>query len=286
MAVHSSSGMVSVGVRLILPAQLTRMSIFPNCARASSRTRSNEERSHTSEARRRVCRPIASIAAAVSSTCCWRRAVAITSAPASASPSESARPMPDDPPVTTATFPSRLSSCELMLLSLSKPAVMRPKAQSRISDEEDIFAIDPVVSVLKFSGEVTRKHCVEIGVAKPDAFNLFARKLSWAPRNVEAAFRRCVDKMRRRTQIARKIGVRFNSRQSCRSAVVAILADQFVDGFVFAELLHAWCKNDQVSAVGQRHAGAIDGFVAQPRGVKLMRVEIDDGLGERLVNDF
>jgi len=43
---------------------------------------------------------------------------------------------------------------------------------------------------------------------------------------------------------------------------------------------------DQVGAIGQRHSSPIDGFVAEPSGVKLMRIEIDDRLSDRLIEDF
>ena len=55
---------------------------------------------------RSVRRPRRSISDATSSTSARRRAVATTSAPASARPSAIARPMPLVPPDTTATSPA------------------------------------------------------------------------------------------------------------------------------------------------------------------------------------
>ncbi len=113
---QSSSGNVSVGARLILPALLTRMSTLPKRETVSASSFSRDPRSCMSQVRRRVARPRASISAAVSSTCSWRRAEATTSAPASASPRLMARPMPEVPPTTTAILPS---SCKD--LSISSP---------------------------------------------------------------------------------------------------------------------------------------------------------------------
>ena len=64
----------------------------------------SEASSRTSHAIRSVRRPRCSISAATSSTSGWRRAVATTSAPASARPSASTRPMPLVPPTTTAVL--------------------------------------------------------------------------------------------------------------------------------------------------------------------------------------
>ena len=47
--------------------------------------------------------------------------------------------------------------------------------------------------------------------------------------------------------------------------------------------LHAGREDDELGAIGQRHAGAIDGLVAEPGAVKLAGIEIDDGLADRLV---
>ena len=71
-----------------------------------------------------------------------------------------------------------------------------------------------------------------------------------------------------------------------RRAAIAVFADERVDALVFAELVHAGREDDELGAVGQRHAGAVDGLVADPGGVKLAGIEIDDGLADLLVDDF
>lgn len=108
IAAHSSSGISRAGVRLIEPAQLIRMSTRPNAARTASRAWVTDLRSVTSIGVFRERRPRRSISHTVSSTASRRREHGTTSAPASARPIASALPMPDVPPVMTATFPSRL----------------------------------------------------------------------------------------------------------------------------------------------------------------------------------
>jgi hypothetical protein len=107
MRCQSASFISSVGTRLVMPAALTTMSTRPNVLSTSSRTRTSDSPSDTSEVMRRVRRRRASISPATSSTSVCRRAVATTSAPASASPSASVRPMPLVPPTTTAVRPWR-----------------------------------------------------------------------------------------------------------------------------------------------------------------------------------
>ena len=107
MAAHSSSETSRLGVRLVRPAAFSRMSTLPKACRTASRSFSRDTRSVTSEGTRRLRRPLASTALAVSSTTSARREVATTSAPASARPMAMARPRPEVPPRTTATLPAR-----------------------------------------------------------------------------------------------------------------------------------------------------------------------------------
>src|SRR4051812_27226035 len=105
---QSSSVMSMVATFLLIPAAYTTMSIRPNAFWMASAALPSDDRSSTSVSSRSVLRPMVSISAATSSTRGARRAVATTSAPASASPSASTRPIPLVPPTTTATRPSRL----------------------------------------------------------------------------------------------------------------------------------------------------------------------------------
>ena len=104
---QSFSGKSRVGARWLYPAELTRMSTFPNVLTIDSSKRSREARSVTSEVIDNDRRPKASISPAAILTCSCRRAVGTTSAPAWASPSAIARPIPEVPPTTTATLPLR-----------------------------------------------------------------------------------------------------------------------------------------------------------------------------------
>src|SRR5579863_5656494 len=115
------------------------MSTLPNSLITASCSFSRELRSSTSLVTRSERLPSASISFAAFSTCSARRELATTSAPASASPSAIALPMPVVPPVTTATLPlkSKRSAvicflyqidCALPVLPLSRPpkSITRP----------------------------------------------------------------------------------------------------------------------------------------------------------------
>src|SRR5262249_6722161 len=90
-----------------MPAAATTISTWPNAETQASRSCWSDPRLPTSDGCRSVRRPRASIAFAASSPAPSRRPVATTSAPASANPSASARPIPVVPPTTTATRPDR-----------------------------------------------------------------------------------------------------------------------------------------------------------------------------------
>src|SRR5271154_6999611 len=78
----------------------------------------------------------------------------------------------------------------------------------------------------------------------------------------------------------------FDGGQRGRSAVISVFANQTVDGGIFAEFLDAGRENDELCVVSQGHARSIDGFIAQPRAVKLVRIEIDNSLLNRLFEHF
>ena len=120
---HSLSGNDTVGARLIMPAQLTRMSTCLNRSSQAASSACKDCASSTSLGCRSVWRPAASISAAVLSTCSGRRAEATTSAPAWARPRLIARPMPEVPPMTTAVFPVRSKSEDVVAKVLSRNLV-------------------------------------------------------------------------------------------------------------------------------------------------------------------
>ncbi|VEU36263.1 unnamed protein product [Pseudo-nitzschia multistriata] len=62
---------------------------------------------------------------------------------------------------------------------------------------------------------------------------------------------------------------------------VPVLPDQPVDRLVLPEPLDPRRQNDQLPAVGDRHPRPVDGLVAEPGRVKLVRIEVDDHLGRR-----
>ena len=63
--------------------------------------------------------------------------------------------------------------------------------------------------------------------------------------------------------------------QCVESALVAVLADELVALRVLAEFCDAGGQNDQLAAVRNRHAGTIDGLIAEPCGLELAGIEID-----------
>ena len=87
-------------------------------------------------------------------------------------------------------------------------------------------------------------------------------------------------------EIGGEVGILRDCIERGGRAEVSVLADQRVDGAVFAEFLHGGREDDQLGSIGQRHARAVDSFVAEPGAVKLVRVEIDDGFAQRLVEHF
>ncbi|OXY95616.1 hypothetical protein BEK98_15860 [Streptomyces diastatochromogenes] len=109
---HTSSPSSPIGGRRLIPAQLTRMSGSPNLPAASSaaaRTPSRVPRSALTQAARQ---PSAVSSSTVAASCASLRATTTTLAPARASAPLMARPMPELPPVTTATRPSSENSSE------------------------------------------------------------------------------------------------------------------------------------------------------------------------------
>src|SRR5664280_13906 len=93
-----------------MPALLCRTSTWPSCANTLSASASTALGSETSSAWATALPPAASIARATSSAVPPLRSATWTLAPCRASRSAVARPMPEPPPVTTATLPCRLGS--------------------------------------------------------------------------------------------------------------------------------------------------------------------------------
>src|SRR5579863_740924 len=109
MLFHSDSETSSVGVRLVVPAQLTRISTEPNSATVAARSASMLARFVTSHATARDLPPAALMSAAADCASSARRPVGMTLAPALARPLARARPMPEVPPMTTAVLLVRSS---------------------------------------------------------------------------------------------------------------------------------------------------------------------------------
>src|ERR1700682_2873414 len=106
---QSASGKSNVGARWLNPAALTRISPFRSVWTEACSTLANDPRSATSQLTRSDRRPRDSISSAITFTSSRRRELGTTSAPASASPRARVRPIPELPPITTATLPLRSS---------------------------------------------------------------------------------------------------------------------------------------------------------------------------------
>src|SRR5580693_7685976 len=101
-----SSDSAGSGGRRLTPAQLTRMSGSPNAAAAADAPRRTSARSARSALTHAAAQPASRSDLQVAESLVGSRATITTRAPASASPEAIASPIPELPPVTTATRPS------------------------------------------------------------------------------------------------------------------------------------------------------------------------------------
>ena len=78
----------------------------------------------------------------------------------------------------------------------------------------------------------------------------------------------------------------FDHVQHIFAALVAILADEQVDGLVLAKFVHAGGQHHQLAAVHDGHARAVDSLVAQPGTLKLRTVQQHHGLADGPVHQY
>src|ERR1700685_989755 len=78
-------------------------------------------------------------------------------------------------------------------------------------------------------------------------------------------------------ELCRQFRVVSNLLERSRRAIVAVFANHAVDGGVFSELLNSGSEHDQLGAIGQRHARAVNCLVPQPGAVELLRIEVNNG---------
>ena len=93
---------------IVMPALFTTTSTPPNASIAACTPAATSALRVTSIVHAVASPPAARISAAVSSAVSPRRSATATRAPSSAKRSDVCRPIPDPPPVTSATFPSSL----------------------------------------------------------------------------------------------------------------------------------------------------------------------------------
>src|ERR1700733_1776545 len=157
-------------------------------------------------------------------------------------------------------------------------ALVGPEAEAGVRDVEDLFAVDDVPAVFEGGGVVFRRHLCESAVLEVHAFDLLPGEMAGTVANGEAALAGAVDEVGRSAEIAGECSIFRDQFEGSRGSAVAVLADELVDRRVLAKLVDAGGEDDELGTVGQRHAGAIDAFVAQPGALELVWIEEDHGL--------
>src|ERR1035437_1001914 len=277
------------------PAPLMRMSTGPSSFFTLSLAASRLAFSSTLHATLMATPPFLRICAAtVSAASCFKSATAIF-APHAASARDIVLHKTPPPPVTSATLSFKFTLNGMFILFSSvlglwfvltvlKSSPIRPQPEGGVRNVKDFLAVrHRIPAVLEFGRIITLCHLLQVGVFEVDAFDFLPREMAGAISDVEPAFRRAVDEMRRRAEIVLQLGIGLDCRQGCRRAAIAVLADEPVNFLVLAELLQAGCEHDQLAAVRHRHARAINALVAQPRALEFGRIQINDHLFERLV---
>src|SRR6266478_2919224 len=87
-----------------------------------------------------------------------------------------------------------------------------------------------------------------------------------------------MDKVGGRAEIGGKFRVIFDRFKRSRRAEISMLADQLVDRRILSKIFYSGSENNQFGAIGKRHSGSIDGFVSQPRTLRLICVQVHNGL--------
>lgn len=174
---------------------------------------------------------------------------------------------------------SALGECWLL-----EPALCSPEAEGGVADVEDAFAIGHgIPAVFEDFGIVAFGHLVELGVFVADAFDFLAGEVAGAVGDLEAFLGGSVDEVGGGREVGGEVFVVVDELHDFGGGAVAELADEAVDLGVFAEYFHFRCEDDEFAFVGDGHAGAVDGLVAEPGAVEFLGVEVDDHLGRFFV---
>ena len=107
-------------------------------------------------------------------------------------------------------------------------------------------------------------HFVHFGLGEP------AHGRVGAVHDPETAFAAAVNQMGRRPEAGGQLGVVVHCGQRGGCAPVPVTADQRVNAEVFAEADHAGGEHDQLPAIRDGHARAVDRLVAQPGRAELV----------------
>src|ERR1039458_6831564 len=94
------------------------------------------------------------------------------------------------------------------VLSVLKSSPICPRPESGVRNVKDFLAVGHrVPAVLEPGRIITLRHRFQVGVFEVDAFDFLPREMAGAISDVEPAFRRAVDEMRRRAEIVLQLGV-------------------------------------------------------------------------------
>ena len=152
-----------------------------------------------------------------------------------------------------------------------------PQPQRGVRDVINFFAAYGVIAVVQLFRIIFFRQLVIACAQEADSLNFRLRNLLYSVGDGEASIGRAMNQMCGRAHVVAQVLIFWLVElvQCVESALVAVLADELVALCVLAEFCHAGCQNDQLAAVGNRHAGTIDGLIAEPCGLELAGIEID-----------
>src|ERR1700739_4630394 len=87
-----------------------------------------------------------------------------------------------------------------------------------------------------------------------------------------------MDKVGGGTEIAGEFRIFLYGRKNGRRTNISVIADQPINRCILAERFHSRSENNELGAVGKRHASPIDRFIAQPGALEFFRIQVNHGL--------
>lgn len=113
-----------------------------------------------------------------------------------------------------------------------------------------------------------------------DVFDFFAGEMSGAVGDLESVFGGAVDEVSSSGEVVGEVLILVDEGHDFWGGAVAVFANEAIDFRIFAKFFHFWCEDGELSSCGDGHAGSVNGFIAEPSGMKFGGIEItDDALG-------